>query len=342
MDGELVDRIMASRDLVLVTNYEGRSEQAPPSSNPLQRVPRAPSTDCRAQACHTRSVASKASDSNVLLTGIPRSGTTLACELLNRLPDTVALDEPMGGRELDRLSRPATDVPPDSASPCDEISGFLEEMRELITTRKVAVSKHVEGRISGGKLGDEMVGSLRTDRERRGEVRVEKPLSRNFLLVIKHPGVFTALLETLVRRFQVYAIVRNPLAILASWQTIPFTMRDGRHPIAERIDRGLAGSLDEAHDRIDRQLTLLSWYFEKYGALPEDRVIRYESIVSSKGRALEAITERASTLNEDLESRNTAEIYERTTMLQLAERLLDSNGPVWHFYTRQSVEELVA
>src|ERR1700679_3353065 len=29
-----------------------------------------------------------------LLTGLPRSGTTLVCALLNRLPDTVALSEP--------------------------------------------------------------------------------------------------------------------------------------------------------------------------------------------------------------------------------------------------------
>jgi hypothetical protein len=287
-------------------------------------------------------VKSDASDCNVLLTGIPRSGTTLACELLNRLPDTVALDEPMGGRELDRLSRSDANGPPDPASVCDEIGHFLEQMRESITMRKVAISKHVEGRVSGGKLGDEMVGSLRTDLERRGEIQIGKELSRDFLLVIKHPGVFTALLETLVRRFQVYAIVRNPLAILASWQTIPFTMRDGRHPITERIDRDLATSLDEAHDPVDRQLTLLSWYFEKYRALPEDRVIQYESIVSSRGRALDAITERASDLDEDLESRNTAAIYDRKTMLELGRRLLDWNGPAWDFYTRQSVEELVA
>ena len=30
----------------------------------------------------------------LLLTGLPRSGTTLVCSLLNRLPDTVALAEP--------------------------------------------------------------------------------------------------------------------------------------------------------------------------------------------------------------------------------------------------------
>jgi hypothetical protein len=37
------------------------------------------------------------SENDVVLTGLPRSGTTLTCHLLNKLPDTVALHEPMQG-----------------------------------------------------------------------------------------------------------------------------------------------------------------------------------------------------------------------------------------------------
>jgi hypothetical protein len=36
----------------------------------------------------------------VLITGTPRSGTTLVCHLLNQLPDTVALNEPMQPRHF--------------------------------------------------------------------------------------------------------------------------------------------------------------------------------------------------------------------------------------------------
>lgn len=34
-------------------------------------------------------------DNDIILTGVPRSGTTLACLLLSKLPDVVALNEPM-------------------------------------------------------------------------------------------------------------------------------------------------------------------------------------------------------------------------------------------------------
>ena len=41
-----------------------------------------------------------ATDPCMLLTGLPRGGTTLACELLNHLPDVRALDEPMDPNRL--------------------------------------------------------------------------------------------------------------------------------------------------------------------------------------------------------------------------------------------------
>ena len=108
-----------------------------------------------------------------------------------------------------------------------------------------------------------------------------------------------------------------------------------------KIDRQLAASLDGADDQTDRQMRLLAWYFEKYRVLPEDKVIRYESIVSSQGRALDRITTRATSLDEPLESRNSADVYGRSTLDSLAERLLKSDASFWDFYTKHSVEELV-
>jgi hypothetical protein len=43
-------------------------------------------------------------DNNILITGTPRSGTTLPCHLLNELPDTVALHEPMKVKEFSGLT----------------------------------------------------------------------------------------------------------------------------------------------------------------------------------------------------------------------------------------------
>ena len=50
---------------------------------------------------------------NIVLTGLGRSGTTLTCHLLNKLPDTVALAEPIAPGKFE-------DLMPDIEAVCDD------------------------------------------------------------------------------------------------------------------------------------------------------------------------------------------------------------------------------
>jgi hypothetical protein len=293
-------------------------------------------------------------DRNVLIAGVPRSGTTLACELLNLVPDTVALDEPMKARSLagrDQRGnqredqREAVDAERrvlDKQLICDDIDRFLEMTRASIAESGTAFSKHVDGRVSGGKFSDQYDGELRVSLESKGKIVIDKPLTSDFLLVIKHTGAFTALLDALVERFRVYATVRNPLSILSSWQTVPFPGREGHHPVAEEIDHDLAGELAGIGDRLERQIHLVGWFFERCGdVLAPEQIIRYESIVETGGGALAPIAPGAAALDEPLESRNRAPVYDHAEMRRLGERLLETDGAYWNFYARESVVELL-
>jgi hypothetical protein len=123
--------------------------------------------------------------------------------------------------------------------------------------------------------------------------------------------VFSGLLPLLKRRFPCYAIVRNPLAVLASWESYDRSTRAGRQPAAERYDVGLRHTLDSIEDRVERQLYLLSWYFERFvRELPEAHVIRYEDLVSSGGRALSVVTPSAESLNAPLSNWNVNPAYD--------------------------------
>jgi hypothetical protein len=285
---------------------------------------------------------------NALLAGVPRSGSTLTCELLNLVPDTVALDEPMDVPTLTGRARrnadPERGSPPDPGPIGDDIDHFLDRMRESLALHGTAVSKQVRGRVTGGKYAEEADGDgPRASLATLGEIHVEKDLSPDFLLLIKHTGAFTALAEPLARRFRLFATIRNPLAILASWQTVDFPGREGHHPVAEEIDSGLASTLAAIDDRVERQITLIGWFFEQYAAhLPAEQIIRYEAIVESGGRALSVITEPASRLDEPLASRNRAAVYDAATMRALAERLLGTDGAYWAFYPPDSVKALAA
>jgi hypothetical protein len=292
---------------------------------------------------------------NVLLTGLPRSGTTLACELLGSLPDTVALDEPLDGPALaapagaaGRLSRwfrrPVDPARPSPAAVMDRIDHFVADTRRSLIERGVARTKVVNGRVQGRKVSDEVdEAGVRIKLVSVGEIRTDKPLSNDFLLVVKHNSSFTALLPALADRFRVHALVRNPLSVLGSWQGVPFPIRDGRVPLAERLNAALATSLDAIDDPLDRQFYLLEWFFEMFtGALQRDAVTRYEDVVATGGRCLSRVTDRANALAEALENRNSSRVYEAGRVRELGLRLLGTDGPWWELYTREDVEAVMA
>jgi len=292
---------------------------------------------------------------NVVLTGVPRSGTTLTCYLLNKLPDTVALHEPM-------LIDQSANIQSHELI-CDEISQFYEQTRKSLRENGTAISKHVGGRIPDNPkkrysslfrllpnclmrpwtfFGKDIVIGLRKSRVSRGLITVEKTLSSDFLLCIKHNAGFTALLESLHRRYLCYAVVRNPLPVLASWNSIDGATARGHIPAAEHVDEALAQKLAQISDLFERQIYILSWFFERFHTiLPRNNVVRYEDIVASDGRVLKVITDKAIELNETLENKNKNKLYNRKLMLTLGEKLLKRDGTFWEFYSKESVEQLL-
>lgn len=273
---------------------------------------------------------------NIIATGLPRSGTTLTCHLLNKLPDTVALHEPM---DLDAFFRAQG-----TEAQCAEISGFFASTRGSLATRKVAFSRQVDGKVPDNHVPDAPVteGGLRKGDAPRGEVLFDKELPPNFSLVVKHPVLFTAMLEVLTPRFFCFAVIRNPLAVLGSWSTVQMPVREGRAPNAERLHPALKEALDAIPDRLDRQLHILSWFFAMYArALPPERIVRYEETIATGGRNLAGVIPSAAGLSESLASRNQSALYQRETTQLLGEKLLNSDGAYWDFYPRESVAALL-
>lgn len=278
-----------------------------------------------------------------MLTGLPRGGTTLACELLNRLPDVRALDEPMDPNDLLRAAARDGGRSLDAGCIRAGIERFAAEQRSSILDRGVALTLHVAGRVLGARLSEDRGGDgLRTAMARRSEIPVDPPASRDFTLVIKHPVAFTALLPILLERFPVLAIVRNPLAVLASWESVPFPHREGRLGLRSIVAPEIALRLEAIEDRSERQLVLLNWFFECYAAtLPRERVIRYEDIVATGGAALAPIAPGAGGLQTQLQSRNTAAVYDRAHMRDMGRLLLERDGAHWLFYTPEEVREVM-
>ena len=278
------------------------------------------------------SVLNGISPRNIILTGLARSGTTLTCNLLNSLPNTVALHEPLSPKEFagasgDQFLR--------------RIVAFFDHQRERIVREGRARSKAAEGKVPSNPLGD-----LRENGKRRSvldsnEIVVSNVDRRAFDLCIKQPSLFTARLPELVEIFDCYATVRNPLSVLLSWRDSGMPVSTGRVPGAESSDPTLAARLDAIPDVLERQLLLLDYFCGRYRDYLPGRTIRYEDVIASGGSALSAIVPAAAELREPFSSRNRLNLDRDPDARRIAETLLARDNACWSFYHKEDVEALL-
>ena len=122
---------------------------------------------------------------NIILTGPPRSGTTLSCFLLNQLPNTIALHEPMN---LGMFQSQEQGL--------EETQQFFAAMRQSLLTEGKALSKVKAGAIPSNPFGKAEEGK-RASLVKKDWIHFEKPLQEDFTLVIKQNAHFTFLLDEL-------------------------------------------------------------------------------------------------------------------------------------------------
>ena len=271
------------------------------------------------------------SGQDFLVTGLPRSGTTLTCHLLNKIPDSVALHEPMVPSILNHHS---------ASELAREIQQFFAAQRNQILTKGTARSKSWNGMVPSNPRGDGDQGGSRKRIINGTEISVTNVVSRNFSLYIKHPAFFTAALSILSQEFKCFAIVRNPLSVLLSWRVADMAVTAGRMPAAEKFSPSLAASLNEESNVLERQFILLDFCFAQYACFLHGRTVKYEDIIYSRGRALSLLNPAAKQLNEPLESRNTQGVKSDFDAREIADKLLKRDSPCWSFYGRPDVEAL--
>ena len=257
-----------------------------------------------------------------LLSGIPRSGTSLCCRLAGELPDTVALSEPMRREFLAGVDSP------DEA--CLRIKEFTSQARVRILGEGRALSMQRDGRLDDNMVAGEFSrGGLRTRNASWGEIEIGEALRPEFTLLVKHNALFAALLPQLIASFACLALVRNPLAVLASWQTVNLPVHDGRIPAGEEFDSALRYRLAAEPDALRRQIAVLNWFFSGYlSHLQRDNIIRYEDLVNSGGSVLFRLLGHADAAPIPLENRNTNLLY-KGSMAEVLLKALFEEGGAW-------------
>lgn len=210
-----------------------------------------------------------------LVTGIPRSGTTLCCKLLNQCDNTLALHEPIDPQKLSSLS---------AVLAVDEIQEQIHSIRSSLEQNKAIEhgdSKGIELDNPVGQVKDSH--GLRVQESARGKVSLPS-INNDTVLYIKQNALFTALAHELTKYFTLVAIMRNPVDVLLSWMTVKLPVNQGRLPAGEKYDSNLAILLQQG-SVFERQIAIYRWFIQKFEAANLN-IVRYEDIISTNGVAL--------------------------------------------------------
>ena len=233
-------------------------------------------------------------------------------------------------------------IPSDLRSACARIGEFNEQARERILAEGRAPSLLVESRLYDNIVALKPADNgLRQPWGESGEIMIDKPLSARFTLVIRANGMFAALLPWLNASFPCLAVVRNPLAVLASWQTVNLPVHRGRVPGAEKFDRDLHRTLEQEPEVLRRQIIVLNWFFARFEAhLPPGNLVRYEDMVESGGLALFHRLGHARAQPVFLKSQNDNALYDRVMIDTLLKALLETDGSWTRFYSPSDCEQV--
>lgn len=266
------------------------------------------------------------SPNNIILSGVPRSGTTLICKLLCECPNVIALNEPFPGTIFETRQ-----------SSLKQINDAFDTIRtNLLTTKKAPL------RSKDGIITDNAYSDSKSNREKllhRTDVYFEKTLSSDFTLIFNHNAEFTLLLPEIAKLHPFYAVIRNPLDLLSSWNTVNIPVSRGKVAKADRLLPLLSERYNQKETLFEKQVEILDWYFGQYRNIDQANIIRYEELISSQGKNLQAIIGNIELPIWNLQSKNNNPIYDnslRNTFLQL---LIDRKGSYLHYYSERDLLE---
>jgi hypothetical protein len=166
---------------------------------------------------------------DVLVTGIPRSGTTLVCTMINNLSNSICLSEPDAVNNM--IEKSATPYQYIQLVE-DEFSALREQIFQM---RRVMNRQGMDGK----QLTDYFCLTSTAKINLNFSVKEETVFinDNQFNLCIKHNAHFMCVLPQLAHntRFSIIAIVRHPIHTMMSWRSLDLPISSGRLPAAEKF-----------------------------------------------------------------------------------------------------------
>jgi hypothetical protein len=218
---------------------------------------------------------------NILITGIPRSGTTLLTALLDYPPVSVAIGEPQGLGAWQKQY-------------ANDHIGFVKKLIEIYsdTRDKIANRNPIKDRVSlnGKPLTNYIENGMDCGRSKSFKItdRLVENVDEDFYLIFKAPVIFTAVLPAILaaKSFKVVAIVRNPISTILSWNSVDFPISNGRLPAGELYwtELGKVAAMDCSV--LEKQVRIWELFARRYLDYEKEiTFLRYEDLVKDPDSA---------------------------------------------------------
>jgi len=214
---------------------------------------------------------------DLIVTGIPRSGTTLTASLIDNLSNSVCLSEPKWQAKWFLERKKSDDL-------VKLITADFQEIRKKILNKEpIEDKRQADGTSPTNYFKAPENGVRRKDKTFSNRSIVFQVDNENFMLGIKHNSHYTGILPELIQtgNFSIIAIIRHPIPTIMSWRTLDIPISNGVLPAAEKTWselRDITGSNDRL---LTKQVRIYDLFCQRYLEYSDQiHIIKYEDIVS--------------------------------------------------------------
>lgn len=232
---------------------------------------------------------------DVLVTGVPRGGTTLVGALLDSLPDTVCLSEPPW--QWHKATGGRLDIGPDPRGEVFAkwlVGDFVDLRRRLLRGEPVLDRRSADNRATTNYHAKRSSGTGANAPAAAGvQVRGFRagPLERDFTLAIKHNGPYLTALKPLLDldHFTIIGVVRHPVDVIHSWRSLDLPVSRGKMHDAARCWPEMAQATADG-DVLQRQVLIYDLICQRLHALGDRlTLLRYEHVLADPACVSRAI-----------------------------------------------------
>lgn len=209
---------------------------------------------------------------NILITGIPRSGTSLITKLISLDENNICFSEPTFIKEIKAISKNKKEILYNLSQKIFEIRNSIRSGKPL----EFRVGK--DDQISDNYFTSNCDHLIREKTSKFKDLILPKKNNQNKIF-IKNNLLFTSCIAELSKQYEMIAVIRNPISIIQSWQSLDLPISKGVVTSGIKYSSSLNKILGN-EGLLMKQIKIIDWFHSRY---LENNVtlIKYEDLIEN-------------------------------------------------------------